>query len=270
MKRKNLVWVFVLAVAVVVVGGYVWLSRDDTTSRQRGKGQQTKQKVGKDRVLRSKLVRTAKSDKSAREKPRLKRRSGEHPYSAADQRLSDAIQEALEKEDLSAVIEAAEKALKSPNPDVRHDAVDALGWFGEKALTELTIWMADADEDVAQAAMGHWEEGVSELEDAKERLQTSLFALNALTDKDALTMIGGQFANAATELIDEEDDETRASQKRTEVVQALVDMIEGDKPASAEAAREIYEDVTGNKWISVGEAEKYLRDPDNYEEPDDE
>ena len=83
-------------------------------------------------------------------------------------------------------------------------------------------------------------------------------------------MIGGQFANAATELIDEEEDETRASQKRTEVVQVLVDIIEGGKPARAEAAREIYEDVTGNKWISVNEAEKYLKDPDNYEEPDDE
>ena len=83
-------------------------------------------------------------------------------------------------------------------------------------------------------------------------------------------MIGSQFANAATELIDEEEDEALASQKRTEVIQALVDMIEGGKPAHVEAASEIYEDVTGNKWISVDEAEKYLRDPDNYEEPDSE
>ena len=264
MKSKNLVWMMALLAAVVLIGGLVWLAQDDTKSRRGAQSQQSEKKSGKERT------RASKADKSARPKPNRQRMDSEHPYSPADKRLSDAIQDALEEEDLSAVVAAAEKALKSPNPDVRRDAVDALGWFGEKALAELTIWMADADEDVAQAAMDHWEEGVSELEDANERLQTSLFALNTLTDKDALTMIGGQFANAATELIDEEDDETRASQKRTEVVQVLVDMIEGGKPAHAEAAREIYEDVTGNKWISVEEAEKYLRDPDNYEEPDDE
>lgn len=262
MKRRRLAWMMAFVAVAIMVGGYFWLVRDDTKPQQAEQRQQAKKKGGR-------RPRAAKADNPAREKPTLRRMSSEHPYSPADQRLSDAIQDALDKEDLDAVVASAEKALKSPNPDVRHDAVDALGWFGEQALAELTVWMADADEEVAQAAMDHWEEGVSELEDANERLQTALFALNTLTDKDALTMIGSQFANAATDLIDEEDDEARASQKRTEVVQALVDMIEGGKEAHAEAAREIYEDVTGNKWISIDEAEKYLRDPDNYEEPDD-
>lgn len=262
MKTKSLAWMTVFVVAVIVGGGYVWLMRDDAKPRQAEQRQQVKKKVGG--------KRTAKVKRTDREKPKSRRMDSEHPYSPADQKLADAIEEALEKEDLSSVVAAAEKALKSTNPDVRRDAVDALGWFGEEALAELTVWMADADEDVAQAAMGHWEDAVSELEDANERLQTSLFALNTLTDKDALTMIGSQFANAATELIDEEEDEALASQKRTEVIQALVDMIEGGKPAHVEAASEIYEDVTGNKWISVDEAEKYLRDPDNYEEPDSE
>ena len=260
MKRKHLTWMMVLVAVGIVAGGYFWLVRDDRQSRRGEQSQRTKAKVGNDRV---------RSDKPVQEKPSRKQ-TNEHPYSPADQKLSDAIQDALEKEDFPAVVAAVEKALKSRNPDVRREAVDALGWFGEKALAELTVWMADADEDVAQAAMDHWENGVSELEDANERLQTSLFALNTLTDKDALTMIGSQFANAATELIDEEEDEEKALQKRTEVIQALVDMIESDKPSCAAAAREIYEDVTGNRWISVDEAEKYLRDPDNYEEPDDE
>lgn len=263
MKTKSLAWMTVFVAAVIGVGGYVWFVRDDTKPRQQvEQGQQAKKKVGGNR--------NAKAKRADREKPKRRRMDSEHPYSPADQKLSDAIQDALEKEDLSAVVAAAEKALKSTNPDVRRDAVDALGWFGEEALAELTVWMADSDEEVAQAAMDRWEESVSELEDANERLQTSLFALNTLTDKVALTMIGSQFANAATELIDEEEDEARASQKRTEVIQALVDMIEGGKPAHVEAASEIYEDVTGNKWISVDEAEKYLRDPDNYEEPDSE
>ena len=259
MKARKIAWMTALAAALVLGGGYFWLVHDETPARPAEKGRRAEKPLVK------------KQGKPARaEKPSRKRRTSEHPYSPADKKLSDAIQGALEKEDLAAVMAAAAAALKSQNPEVRHDAVDALGWFGEKALAELTVWMADADEDVAQAAMNHWEEGVSELEDARERLQTSLFALNTLTAPDALTMIGSHFANAATELIDDEENEAKASQMRTEVVQALVDMIEGDKPAHAEAAREIYEDVTGNKWISVNEAEKYLRDPENYEEPDDE
>lgn len=259
MKIRLLTWLMVLGTVAILVGGYFWLVPDSKGTQQVERSRQTEKKRNK--IQR----RAAKSDK-----PNLRQRRNEHPYSPADKRLSDAIQDALEKEDVAAVIAAAEAARKSPNADVRHDAVDALGWFGEQTLAELTVWMADSDEDVSQSAMNHWEEGVSELEDANERLQTSLFALNTLTDKDALMMIGSHFANAATELIDGEDDESRAAQMRTEVVQALVDMIEGEKPAHAEAARELYEDVTGNKWISVDEAEKYLKDPDNYEEPDEE
>lgn len=265
MKVKFRTWMMLLGTVVILVGGYFLLAPSGSEPQlEDKKSQRVKKKSGRNRT------RAARSDKTDREKPRSRRKTSEHPYSPADKMLSDAIEEALEEEDISAIVEVAEKALKSTNPDLRHDVVDALGWFGEEALAELTVWMADADEDVAQSAMNHWEEGMSELDNANERLQTSLYALNVLTDPDALTMIGSHFANAATELIDEEDDEGRASQKRTEVVQALVDMIEGDRPASAEAACEIYEDVTGSKWISVDEAEKYLRDPDNYEEPDDE
>lgn len=257
MKIKYLVGI---ALSICVAGLVAWFWGPSAESQPKV------EKPGQAKVHK----KTVLSKKSTAEhaKPRRRKESSEHPYSPEDKRMADAIESALEAENLPATIAAAEAALKSPNPDVRRDAVDALGWFGEQALAELTIWMADKDEEVAQAAMGHWEEGVSELEDANERIKIALFAINTIADKDALTMIGGQFANAATELIDEEENEKVAAQKRTEVVQALVDMIEGDKESSAAAAREIYEDVTGNKWISVDEAEKYLKDPDNYEAPD--
>lgn len=261
--KKYLGWLIALVLTLGVVGLFWGRTPDEKADPQMAQKPAVKEK----KPNKSKKT-AAKTEKRSRQKPQTRKMSTEHPYSPADKQLADSIQIALENEDFDATAAATSKALKSPNPDVRRDAVDALGWFGEKALAELTVWMADADEDVAQAAMDHWEQGVSELDQADERLQVSLYALNVLTDTDALTMIGSEFANAATELIDDEENEARASQKRTEIVQALVDMIEGDKPASAEAAREIYEDVTGNKWISVDEAEKYLRDPDNYEEPD--
>ena len=247
--------------AVVLLGGYVWWDRYGAAVPQGESRRGAKKSLRKDRSA-------ADSGKQDRQDSRRKKQADESSYSPADKKLSDAIQSALEDEDFSAVAAAAERAMKSSNPEVRREAVDALGWFGEKALAELTVWMADADEDVAQAATSHWEDGVADIEEADERLKVSLFAINTITDRDALEVIGSQFANAATELIDGEEDETRAAQKRQEVLQALVDMIEDGKPAHAAAAREIYEDVTGNKWISIDEAEKWLRDPDSYEEPD--
>ena len=56
--------------------------------------------------------------------------------------------------------------------------------------------------------------------------------------------------------------------KRVEVIQSVVNMIEDAHPARSEAAREIYEEITGHEWISVEEAERYLADPDSYEPPE--
>ena len=259
MKSRKYV-IVIPFVIVAAIAGYLILERSGVSVSLHEKRADRQQ-------ITKRTARKVKTDNS--DKLTTKRRwQPEHPYSEADKQLSEAIQAAMAAEDMVAVVKAAKLALSSPNPDVRHDAVDALGWFGEDALPELTVWMADRDEDVAQAAVNHWEQGVSEIEDAGDRLKISLFALNTITDEDALAMIGSHFANAATELIDDEEDEAMAAQKRTEVVQALADIIAEGKEQCANAAREAYEDVTGNKWISIEEAEKYLKDPDNYEEPE--
>lgn len=190
------------------------------------------------------------------------------PMSNADRKLYDAVQSALDDEDFAAVRAAAAAAYRSANAEVRQQAVDALGWFGEKALPELTPMMADADSDVAQSACDAWESGLSEMESAFDRVKVAQMALMVISDPDALTMIGSQFSNAATELIDGADD-AAADKYRVQVLQGIVDIM-GDESnlERAKAAREIYESVTGHEWISVGEAEKYLADPSNYEPPE--
>ena len=187
----------------------------------------------------------------------------------ADRQQAEAVQRALDEENFDAVVAAAKTALRSPNPEVRENAVDALGWFGAEALPELTTCMADPDEDVAQTAMHQWEGALAEIENAREQLSISIAVLGTITDKDALESISGQFSNSATEYIDEVDDEGEALERRVEVVQALLDLMGDGDDRHAEVAEETYEDITGSKWRGVEEAEKYLRDPDNYEEPDD-
>lgn len=189
--------------------------------------------------------------------------------SAADRALYDAVQDALDAEDFARTRAAALRAYRSANPDVRLQAVEALGWFGEKALVDLVPMMGDANEDVAQEAANAWEGGLAEVEDTGLKLAFARTALKAIANADTLTMIGAQFSSAATELIDAAEGEA-ASRLRVEAIQALVDLM--DQPGSpkrAEISRELYEEITGHSWISLDEAERYLQDPENYEPPED-
>lgn len=93
--------------------------------------------------------------------------------SAADRALYDAVQEALDAEDFARTRTAALRAYRSANPDVRLQAVEALGWFGEKALVDLVPMMGDANEDVAQ-------EAATELVDAAEGDEASRLRVEAI------------------------------------------------------------------------------------------
>ncbi len=216
------------------------------------------------------------SRRQTTEKARRPRKSGQDTpdigafahLPPADRNLAESVQNALDREDYAATLKAAGKALNSTNAEVRLHAVEALGWFGKRALAELTPCMADSDENVAQSAANAWELALSEIEDAKERFDVALLALTTISAKDPLRMIGSQFANAATDLIEGIEDEQSAAEKRIGVVQAVADIICGDQPSQAAAAREIYEEITGHEWLNVEEAEKYLSDPENYEPPE--
>ena len=189
--------------------------------------------------------------------------------SAADRALYDAVQEALDAEDFARTRAAALRAYRSANPDVRLQAVEALGWFGEKALVDLVPMMGDANEDVAQEAANAWEGGLAEVEDTSLKLAFARTALKAISDANALTMIGAQFSSAATEYIDEVDEGTEESlDRRVDVLQSLVDMIGSSNNSLSDVGRDLYEEITGHNWINMDEAELYLKDPDNYEPPE--
>jgi hypothetical protein len=179
------------------------------------------------------------------------------------------MQQALDEEEFEPICAAAEKALKMSNTELRQKAVEALGWFGEKALVELTPFMADPDEDVSEAAVNAWVLAVSEIESPVEKMKVARLVLNTSASKDALFMVGGEYSNSASEYIDDAEDEETATQRRIEVLQPIVDMMENSRSANVAAAKEIYEDITGNEWRGFDEAELYLADPDNYELPED-
>lgn len=189
--------------------------------------------------------------------------------SGEDRKLAEVLQAAMESDDHPKIIAAAVRALNSDNPEVRREAVDALGWCGKDALAELTGLLADSDDDLRDSAINHWECALAEVEDPALRYKTAISVMGTITKSDALDSISGQFCNAAQEYIDEGEDEAQQNVRRTEVVKFLYGIIDGPTAVCAQKAKEAYNDLTGHDWVSAAEAEKYLANPDEYEPPED-
>lgn len=166
------------------------------------------------------------------------RAAEEEDLSAADRRILDDIQSALDDEKVDAVRRLAVAAQANPSAEVRQQAVEALGWFGEKALEDLTPFLADADDDVRSFAMMAVDQALTQMEDdrAKLRYIESLFQIRNVCDEDGLAMLAGQVKGVS--------DETAA-------VAAAVRVIETGKDARAvREMKEVYEFLTGDPYTT--------------------
>lgn len=164
--------------------------------------------------------------------------AAEADLSAADRRLLDDIQSALDDERISDVRRLAAAAQTNPAAEVRQRTVEALGWFGEKALGDLTPFLADADDDVRDAAMGAVEQALAQVEDEREKVAyaESVMSVRGACTADGLEMLAGQLKGVA--------DESAA-------VAAAVRVIEsGANPPAAAAMREVYEFLTGEPYTT--------------------
>ena len=173
------------------------------------------------------------------------------PYSEADQKIMAAADAAIDEDDLDLARSLAEQALVSDNKELREMVVDALGWFGEEAMSELTPFMSDPDEDVAEQATSHWKDALQEVSDDGTKAGIVELSLNALKNKEILE-------DVANELMD--IDELAA-------LQVIVNVMEGGNEAATEALREVYDSITGEEWTGVDAAEDWLQK--NYTLPED-
>lgn len=170
----------------------------------------------------------------------------------AEKALAEKIEKALDDEDLELARACSLEALQCANVEIRQSMVDTLGWFGEKALAELTPFLADANEDVAESAMNEWEMAVSEIEDDSEKIGTVEMAMQVLSSEDALESISGEYIGVDEKL----------------AVESLLRIIEGGGSAAGIAkAKETYEFVTGDEFTDRAAAEKWIAE--EYEPADD-
>jgi len=182
-----------------------------------------------------------------------------------DRQTLVSMQEALDEENFSKVMQFARIAMQSPEPAVRMKAVDALSWFGPRALPELTALMADADEDVAGSALSSVESALMDIESTREKLDIAASYMRAFkSSEDALTMLGGALAVAGSDLIIEADENESAACNI--IVDTLMSLIASGGTCATEA-QERYQEISGYEWMGEAEARRWAENPSDYEPP---
>lgn len=221
----------------------------------------------------------------------------DHPYSPEDKKLVKSLMETLDKVgslaisgdpahakevDIVAYVEGrkarmeilkqAAEAAQSENPSVRMRAIEAYGFMGgDEALDALAPMMADADEEVANRAVGQVELKLQDVVDKEMQFNAAAAYLKVCkSNVDAATMLSGIMSGAAGELIepanaDDHGAQARALGKREQIVGLLADVIQGGGMA-AEVAAETYRTITTHDWVSADEAKLWAQDPATYTE----
>ena len=154
--------------------------------------------------------------------------------SARERALAERLRTAIDNEDLAAIKALAKDTRNAQDDELRSRMVDALAWFDDKVLVELTPFIGDSNSEIAKAAFNAWDSAVDMVDDEKFRVEAATMVMQTLTDEDSLRL-------AATKLEACEDSKT--------ALKAAVEIAAADgNPAAAAVAREVYEFITGEEW----------------------
>ena len=259
MRLKHLFYILGI-LAVVIVGACFLGAPSEATPPDKGKPpkQHERQK------LSTRNVRTVNDLKARREAkpkaaPKVRERADRvreplpDQFSAHERELIGRMEDALDIEDFDAVVAACADIQNSTNAAVRLRVVEALGWFGQQALPELTLFLADADEDVRESALQEWGSGVSDIEDDELKGEVVEATMGTISNRDMLEDI----AFYLNELPD------------TMAVDIQVALINGENQTAAKIAREAYEFTTGEAYTDIDAAQKWVDENSDDDDDDD-
>ena len=250
MKEKKL-WIICAVGGLLVAGGLAfWLLSSDSSAEGDAPDRAKKAHIAASRPkaprpkrIASSKKKSAIADKAETEKPEKE----DVELSAEDQKTMDLIQDALDADNLKDAETLAQQVVNHPVAEIRQRAVEALRWFGDKAVASLMPFLADSDEDVRTSALDAVETGFAQMENehAKLRYIESLMRIRNVCSEDCLTMLTGQLTGMEDEV---------------GVVQAAVRIIEGNEnPDSVKAMKEVYEFATGDEYTTRDAAETWCK-----------
>ncbi len=253
--KKQIIW---CVVGVLIAAALTWLvvaptgteKQQETPTKEDGKSRKKSFAEAKNQA--KKRIAKKQGAKADAKKKRKIIVEANDDLTPEEQQRADAIQAAMDADDFKALQAEINAAANSTNAELRQAAVDALSWFGVKALPELTLFMADRDDDVRNAACDAWTASISEIQDVNLRGSAVLSAMSVVYDR-------GQLDSMVMEIND------MTNQQQLEI---LTQLIEGKNKLAAEAAKEHYEFVTGEAYESVEAAQKWLdENPDEESDP---
>ena len=261
MKRKAIVAMIVVAVAAVAAVALfkVFSSNDKDRNAPPAKPAIVKTDVATPGAIADK----SKAKKRARKHrvrgtnnvSRVKRKIMprvpiEDPYTLAERRLADKLQDASDDNDLSKVRKAVAEIMSQKNAELKNEAISALGFFGKDALSDLMKFLKDPSLEVVDSATETISSALSELEDEengfKAEFISTLLSIEGLCGKDAIDTFAGQL-------------ESLGSSDEKLAVQTMVQLIEDGKVDKKVKARlkEAYEFVTSEEYTTFEAAEKW-------------
>ena len=254
--KRNVVIGILMALALAIVGGFLLMKAESAQTGAAGdkvvakghvpnKAQSRKPSKSGYASTRRQVVRTV-----AKPVLDLDDEDEDDKRTPAEKNLAARIEKALDEESFEEAVACAKEALTCAKTDIRQAMVDTLGWFGAKALPELTPFLADSDEDVRESAQNEWSMALSDIENDGEKIGTVEMAMQVLTDEDVLEDISGEYIGVDEKL----------------AVESLLRIIEAGGNAQGIAkAKETYEFVTGEEFTDRAAAEKWIAE--EYQPP---
>ncbi len=270
LSRRFWLWAIALAAVVALGGGVLMMQKGQEEPGEQALDADAAEAETIDAAANAQAVqaarpyetrRPARQKKAARKEKKAPRpgaarapgakdaqkppKSQKPTLSEAEEKAIATIEDALDTERLEKVAALIPSAGMSGSAQVRLSLVEALGFFGKRALPELTAFLGDGDEDVRTTALNEWTAALDDVENEQERMQIAEKAVMAVADEDSLEDIFTAYLGF--------DDEGAAAE-------SLVKIIEGDGTAATkEKAKETYSFITGEDYTTKADAEFWIR-----------
>lgn len=246
MKSKPFKCLFALmAVAAVGIAAYFLMQPKQSADEKSEHGEAVKLTSRKPITVKNlAAVRDEQLKKQSPRRVKKKRDRSQIPddLSAAERATLDSVDRAVNEGNFKEVLRLTEKLGASTNEIARLRAVEALGWFDDAALPELTPFLMDADEGVRDSARDQWMASLGQVENMDLKASVIEATMQTVTDPDLLEDIAFHFNDLPT----------------FTAIDSLVALIEGGNEAAAEMARETYSFLTGSEYSSLDEAQRWV------------
>ena len=162
-----------------------------------------------------------------------------------EQRLAEELGAFMDDNEDGKALAVARQLLHAKDEDIRSDVLAALGWIGKRALPEMIEMTGDSDADIASDAFDHMMNTIRDIDDEDDRARMLAEALRLAQGEDAVFEI----------MIAVEDMEEVVAMRLV-----IGPACESTNPLVASAAKEWFEDTTGDDYAGPDSVTKWLQE----------